>query len=175
MMEVTQVSDLDKMLGLLKEYTRLLRETCQRELERRTRIATLRVAAACIASLATLGAIGYLQYQNVPAVGSTISALAMCGALALFSVVVSLFTNRGTFSYDADQVAHTLQRLTEMTSQYSEHATRRISDKFELDLRLAEAEGVLKMYTKLFGYEHIDDRNNRTRHSTGRSRSQDAS
>jgi len=53
--------------------------------------------------------------------------------------------------FDAEQVAFTLFRLVQMASQYHEHAASEYSDKFELELRLTEAEGVLRMHRSIFG------------------------
>ncbi len=52
--------------------------------------------------------------------------------------------------YDVHQVASTVERLLRTASQYGEHATQALGDKFEFDIRLAEAEAALRVYRNVF-------------------------
>jgi hypothetical protein len=93
----TRPVDLPTILALLQEYTKTLREVCQRELDRSR-----------------------------------------------------IFKRRPT--RDEQELASTLARLTERASQYSEHAGKRLADgaKFEMDLKVTEAEAVFQTYQSVF-------------------------
>jgi hypothetical protein len=143
----TLPADLDKILSLLREYTVKLRDVCQRELDRRYRFTVIQVG-----TLLSAAAGGLVLFQLLkggePALKVEIGSAALVMA-ALLATAILLGSRR--YSYDAEEVAYTLARLIETALQFSEHASSRISDKFEFDLRVAEAEAVVRMYKKVFG------------------------
>ena len=163
-MEETLSKDLDKMLSLLKEYTVLLREICRQELDRRSRLNSIRSLLGVTAAGVTVFVfrLSPIDVSKLPDPGFWQSVSLGLAVLIGFGSVISLFKQSDKYTYDAYQVAFTLGKLTQMVSQYSEHATNRISDKFELDLRLAEAEGVLRMHRQVFDHSLWRSESSRT-------------
>ena len=147
--------DLNKLLELLREYTGKLRLVCEERMTDRWRL--MSVAAVMITVLITLAGVvmalalkGSSEMQTTePFILSTISAIG--GSVAVI-LAMMMFTTRRRFrtSFDARYLFGTVERLVRTSSQYSEHASQRLSDKFLFDLRLAEAEAVLQVYRELY-------------------------
>lgn len=154
MIAETPESDLDKLVSLLKEYTAMLSEDCERQLDRRVRFRLFRRAGGIVLGIVVI-VIGYYAHAQIPAPSLTQMLLFMMGfAIFFFSLFPSAVREKQKHAYHAGQVALTLRRLVSMASQYGEHATKRFSDKFELDLRLAEAESILRTYQEVFGHSY---------------------
>ena len=172
MQSETSPADLKKIMALLQEYTKTLRESCQRQLDRqyRTSLATLVVlviiclgigASILIDRVNQAGTGGSFTYSSLLLSIATalivfVYFVAMMGVMSsgfprVFRVIGRrLLPSRNRYSYDARRLIFTLRRLVEMASQFSEHANRKLGDKFEFDLRLAEAEAVLLMAEEVF-------------------------
>ncbi|HXP83675.1 MAG TPA: hypothetical protein VN841_03090 [Bryobacteraceae bacterium] len=139
----------DKILSLLQEYTKTLREARERELDRRYRCTVLQVG-----TLVFLAGGGLYLFQLSKDRAVSVADLYILGgaALALTGLVWSAIS-RGIkrYSYDAEEVAGALSDLIEMAYQLSEHASKRITNRFEFDLRLGEAKAVLRTHHDAFG------------------------
>jgi hypothetical protein len=144
--------ELTKILELLKEYTGKLRSICEEKTSDSFRLAQIGSLAGCVVGLALAVGIA-LAFKRVewPEFLLPVS-IAATGVIMVFSWIYVMISPSIRFSrsYDARQVAATIERLIRTASQYNEHANRRISDRFEFDLRLAEAEGALQRYQRLF-------------------------
>lgn len=150
------VQDLDKILLLMKEYGEKLRSiTDDYSTFRSRQLQTLAVMfIAIITGATTVYAYIFdrkeltyqLNDQLIPIMVATIGAV---GAFFVLSTTL-LARRRYRHSYDAHQIAATVERLIQMGSQYKEHASNRIGEKFEFELRLAEAEAALRLYQDVF-------------------------
>ncbi len=136
-------TDLNRLLDLVKEYTAKVRELCDREAERKYEGARAVALALLVAALA-----GFALW-----VGKTDLVFAELSVLGLGLGLV--FATLGALSAlyrqtdDARELIHTVERLIEIASQYREHAGKRIDDKFEFDLRLNEADAVMRTYDRI--------------------------
>lgn len=149
--------DFEKLSSLIREYTMKLRSTCEMRVKDRYRRNLMLLAL--VVGLTILFAVMYLLL-NPNWVGESSSFrdplfspfLTIALILSpIISISASLFLRSSfRYSYDAELVAATVERLVRMASQYNDHAKNRIGDQFELELRLSEAEATLKMYRKVF-------------------------
>lgn len=151
--------DIEKMMSLLAEYSVKLRTMCDgynKNLIRKSEISALSLIATImsVTIAVTVTAIG----PNVDLIkefdfNEKIAVYVFVG----IGIVVSLSAFAGTISntryraqYDMHQVAVTLEKIVRMSSQYGEHAIRKIGDRFEFEIRLAEAEASLRVYEQVF-------------------------
>ena len=142
------------MLSLIQEYAGKLRALCEGYVEERSRrqqilLLTLLTMTAMVVTFAA-GLSSFTRLKINPDVLSIV-----VGVMVTFvgAVVLTLFRSsavRSSRSYDTHQVASTVERLLRTASQYSEHASHTLGDKFEFDIRLAEAEAALRMYKDVF-------------------------
>lgn len=153
---VTSRNDIEKLMSLLREYTEKLRAICDEYSDVRMRRYQSMVIS--IVALAT-GALSFVSYAAKGSIFILNSEFAIPLLLGVIGVTFSLFftqfaaDSRSRFrgAYDAHQVASTVQRLIQTASQYNEHSSQKISDKFEFELRLSEADAALRIYEDLFG------------------------
>ncbi|NEO88733.1 MAG: hypothetical protein F6J87_31585 [Spirulina sp. SIO3F2] len=143
--------DLDRLLQLLSEYTAKLRKLCEERAERRNRL--MQSTALMTTAMVVLVTFFYEFIGRDKATDSQVKIIMIAGMSVpmVFAFTRALPGTRLTYGYDAKQVYVTVERLIKTASQYSEHSSRRLSDKFEFDLRLAEAEAAMHMYRELFG------------------------
>ncbi|MBM3502143.1 MAG: hypothetical protein FJX74_26115 [Armatimonadetes bacterium] len=80
------------------------------------------------------------------------------GAVGYLVADMCLYLGFRRAPFDAQQIAATVERLIRLCSQYGEHAAERVGDRFEFELRLAEAEGALRTYRELFRHEAVTGR-----------------
>jgi hypothetical protein len=71
-------------------------------------------------------------------------------AFPLLPLALSILRDRQQRTFDVHQVATTVEKLIRTASQYGDHSINRIGDKFEFDIRLAEAEASLRLYQEVF-------------------------
>ncbi|MFN7139670.1 MAG: hypothetical protein ACK4UN_10045 [Limisphaerales bacterium] len=141
-------NELRKLSSLLEEYTEKLRAICHeydRARERRVMLVSVTTFALAVAGAAL--AYFFLKTGLRADAIHYIAPAAILFAAAVFLLPIVFRVRR---SYDADQLAATVKRLIKLSSQYNEHAQKRIADRFEFELRLAEAEGVLETYHRMF-------------------------
>ncbi len=156
--EVKQATreDLDKIMQLLTEYTNKLRGICEEKEESRFR-RTQMLSMSMGVMMAVLMSIALLAMQDPFSLGfgtSTMPIIIMTAGIVLsvfFFLTTTMTSRRMQYSFQAKQIALTVEKLISLASQYSEHSTKNISDKFEFDLRVAEAEAALHMYKDIFG------------------------
>jgi hypothetical protein len=146
------IDDMVQLLDLIKEYTGKLRAVCEERVADKYRMWTM--ATMMVTVFVTLiGAVAALAFKGSELrteslLPITIAAIGTSMA-TMFGMTMVLSRQRNRTSFDARYLFTTVERLVMTASQYSEHASRRLSDKFMFDLRLAEAEAVLHMYKDL--------------------------
>lgn len=147
-------TELSHLLRLLTEYTAKLREICEERATGRYRLfQSTAVGGTAVATALYMFAALFTRNSKPTDSDFLLPAtIATVGAVVVVFIVLTASSSSTQFrhSYDAKQVASTVELLIKTLSQHSEHASRRISRKFEYDLRLAEAEAALQMYKVLF-------------------------
>ena len=141
-------AEFEKLIHLLKEYTVKLRDICEHRADSQYRM--VQALGISIAMIAALSSAVFLFFEKIG--NSHISFYIILPFLFLGFGVMLFASNRRRFrdSFDADRIAASVERLTRLASQYAEHSSYGISNRFELDLRIAEAEGTLRYYKRLF-------------------------
>ncbi|MFT8518986.1 hypothetical protein [Acetobacter syzygii] len=153
-MDPVSQKDMDKLMKLIEEYSDKLRSICDVYLtERRKRqqmvilLIFIAIPALYAASFSTLIFLNYLGGGHHNIIDLMIPFLVLSVSTP-FAIIIS---NRKTRNlYDAHQIALTVEKLLRTASQYGEHSIQTLGDKFEFDIRLAEAEAVLQFYQKTF-------------------------
>lgn len=148
------VRDAEKMLALIQEYAGKLRALCDDYMKEKSKRQQFVLTAATtffvMAMTFTFGVSSFTKLGlNSDMFGVSIAALSATTAL-MFLVFFRSSGSKLSRSYDMHQVATTVERLLRTASQYSEHASQSLGDKFEFDIRLAEAEAALRMYKDVF-------------------------
>ncbi|MCG3148537.1 MAG: hypothetical protein PCFJNLEI_01981 [Verrucomicrobiae bacterium] len=154
---IVGAEDLEKVVSLLREYTQKLRSLCEERATWRYR----RMQVGMTAGMAMMGLLAMVYIfkfsfsQASPVTEKLLPMLVPLIAMLLgtFVVAYTSFGRRFATGAEAEQVAATLERLVKLASQYGEHARFRIGDRFEYELRLAEAEGALKTFSRIFGIQ----------------------
>ncbi len=143
---------------LLQEYTTKLRDICDAKLQASFRaLVTASTGMGLVTVVAILLLLLGFTMLREPGPFSPISMavvsvfLGLLGVISYLVGVVRPRFSRHRLSFDADQVAATVRKLVKLCSQYSEHSSRQIAEKFEFDLRIAEAEAALRLYYEVFG------------------------
>ena len=165
-LEEATTEDLDKVMQLLTEYTDKLRAICEEKEESRFRrlqmmsmsMIVLMTVMASVMFL-VMGEIGSLTSRSYTA--PLMILVAGVTFAAFFFLTTTMSSRRMRYSFQAKQIALTVEKLISLASQYSEHSTRKISDKFEFDLRVAEAEAALHMYEEVFNRRDTTETNDR--------------
>jgi hypothetical protein len=140
------------MQELLKEYTNKLRLICESKSQDDFRGFLVNgITAAVIFIPLTYAVILFFREGT----NSLIAFAASVSVICILMVVIASYSShkRRRYTFDADQIASSLRRLIKLSSQYNEHAPSRISQKFEFEIRLAEAEASLRYYYKIFTKE----------------------
>ncbi len=141
--------ELNKLISLLQEYTNKLREVCEHREETRFRL----IKIAGIAGVLTAGMMSfllYVSYENPSIQMAATFAVIPTIAIVFLTMYLTMKRSRFGFSYDGDRIAASVERLVRLASQMNEHSKKSVSDTFELDLRIAEAEGALRYYQRVF-------------------------
>lgn len=154
--EYQQISRADtaKILALVQEYADKLRALCVAYADAKAkRQQVILLSATFIAIVMAISLLLVKFYIPVESINSSFLTL-MAGALATSISLIPLFLvgplARSRDLYDVHHVALTVERLLRTASQYSEHSTQALGDKFEFDIRLAEAEASLHVYRSVF-------------------------
>jgi len=143
--QVEAPTDLGKVMVLIQEYTGTLRDVCQRELDRRNNRAVALIVTSAFAVIAFAITFALTRTNEN---GVTLFAISV---IVLFVLLAAYLGSRfRLYSQDADELASVVRRLVEVASQFSEHASKRIADKYEFNLRLREADAVLRQYDAIF-------------------------
>lgn len=151
--------DLKKILSLLQEYTQKLKQICDKRMETRYKYIQLYLSIIIATILFTGAYFGSFLYyysdkQTIDeTLTSSIYVFFFVMTMLLIFIVIHLtviIRARQKDSFNADHLAVIVKRMIKTASQYSEHASKKLSFKFEFDLRLAEAEAALMLYEKAF-------------------------
>lgn len=151
-----QVSEKDtaKILALVQEYAEKLRALCVAYAEARAKrqqvILMSATFMAIIMAASLLVVKFYFPVENFNSTFLTAMAGVIGASISLFPLLLVGSLARSRDLYDVHHVALTVERLLRTASQYSEHATHALGDKFEFDIRLAEAEASLHVYRSVF-------------------------
>lgn len=140
-------ADFEKLTILLMEYTEKLRRVC--EAKSRARFRQLQLSAIIMSTFAALISFAFIFNEKSKILEITSIIPVAVSVMVCFYVFFQTYSRSGV-SFDAHHLAATVERLIRLASQYNEHASRRIGDRFELDLRIGEAEGALRLYQRLF-------------------------
>lgn len=164
--------DFERLQKFLEEYTTKLQQACElkaRDNDRQNRRSTLAILGAFINFVLIIGISILLGDVPVSSDYRTI-LFSMYSFLSLFVLFVlfmlrlwrnitsvkitdiifgnSLEERKKQIS--AQVLAKSLEKIIKLASQYSEHAMNHIGNKFEFDIRVAEAEATLQMYYDFF-------------------------
>lgn len=153
MTDYASQAELSQLLLLMREYTEKLKEVCDvyaTAKYRRLQIMLASVTLAVAMGIA-LWVAPVLLYIDVRQTYNQ-ALVAIIGSFAgLIFAGFSLFAPTSRRSvYDAHNLAAIVERLIKTASQYNEHAASRISNRFEFDLRLAEADAAVRVYQDVF-------------------------
>jgi hypothetical protein len=148
--EIASPEDLTKVLRLLQEYTTKLREICDEQASFRFRRLQLSSWFSGILSGAA-ALVAWLLSSRGDFIKSVPIAIAITGLLtAAIGAAYATFTassyDRSRRIHDGYQLAKTVEQLVKVISQYREHASYRLGDILEFDLRLSEAEAALRTF-----------------------------
>lgn len=143
-------ADLEKLMLLLREYTQKLRAMCE---DRATvQYRTFQMSAVAVGVLGAVMVTVAAFFEKDAKFEFLAKSFAPIGiVMALFFVILNVKSGRRSYmATEAEQVAATVERLVKLASQYAEHSSLRIGDRFEFELRLAEAEGALHTFRRIF-------------------------
>ncbi|PZN77066.1 MAG: hypothetical protein DM484_15315 [Candidatus Methylumidiphilus alinenensis] len=153
--------DLNKVMKLLNEYTDKLRAICEEhEVSRFRRLQMMSMSMIVLMSVVASSMLFALR-DHGPFSSFTLPLLVLVvgvTASSFFFLTTTMTSRRFRYSFQAKQIALTVQKLISLASQYSEHSASKISDKFEFDLRVAEAEAALHMYEEVFNRRESPER-----------------
>ena len=152
----TSTLDLDKIMRLLEEYTRKLRSICNKKVDQEKLSRTVSIVGLVV--FLGLWVSFMFAVRSLLQTSSTFWTLYSYISAAIM-VVITVLLAKDVFiprshlsqaSFDDEQIVATVRRLIQLASQYKEHASSRIGEQFEFELRLAEAEASLEMYYRVF-------------------------
>jgi len=147
--------DTAKIMSLVQEYADKLRALCLAYSDARARRQQLFLMSATFLSVIITSSLFFAKLIAPSAILDSSSfgfVVAMGAAIACAAPFLWLGPlTRSRDLYDVHQMAMTVERLLRTASQYSEHSTHALGDKFEFDIRLAEAEAALHVYRNVFG------------------------
>lgn len=160
--------DFEKLQQLLKEYTAKLRQVCDAKAKDNYRKDFIFNAGMFLGVIVFIGLGSSVIFRLEIPLATKINYLLPFSIIGMLLWTSSYFLfislkNIGFLlpiktptyresRFSAETLAISLEKIIKLASQYSEHAMSRMSDKFEIDLRLAEAEATLLMYHDLFKY-----------------------
>lgn len=143
--------ELDKLVRLLQEYTAKLREVCEHRAD--TRLRLIQIVGIMGAVMAGLMSVFIFSFEVQSSNLGTSMAIIPAVVIVFMTMYLTMMKSRFRYSFDADRIAASVERLVRLASQFNEHSGKSVSDKFELDLRIAEAEGALRYYQRIFQVE----------------------
>lgn len=148
-------SDTAKLMSLIQEYSDKLRALCVAYADTRAKRQQIVLASATlltvIAAVSAFSAKLFVPSADINSSAFSIIAALLGAGVAIIPLLWVAPQARARSLYDVHQVASTVERLLRTASQYSEHAAQTLGDKFEFDIRLAEAEAALHVYRNVFG------------------------
>lgn len=149
------LEEMDKMLILLQEYTVKLREQCEKQaarvsLERQFDYLLFIIAGGSFTITLLLSFNNPTDLSNSP--GLLVAPLLFITTSLVYLFKKFIFVFPGIkFKFELEQLVIAVESLTRIVSQFGEHSSKSISSRFEMGLRLSEAEATLKLYKELFG------------------------
>lgn len=156
MPDYVEGTEIERLLPLLTEYTSKLRDACEERLgQRRARKRYLWLFLST-----ALGLVGFtLQFNLVADISKnylqvTGSVLVAFAAITFFVSVYFPWLGFGPrdVRHEASELAAVVERLVRIVSQYSEHSPVSTGGRLEFEVRLVEAESVLRLYQVAFGF-----------------------
>lgn len=173
--KLTGQDDVDRLMELLKEYSEKLKQisydSARDKQKRMTRIVLALIVLFFSSFLIvilyifltpefiysytlipTLNVPSGGEYNNGP-INPVIFAFFLSPVLVSVTWLildVVFINSEGLAALEAREYASIVIRLVASSSQYSEHSTKRLSNKFEFDLRLGEADAAIQMYKTQF-------------------------
>lgn len=146
--------DMSGVLLLMKEYTEKLRTVCDSYAAVRYRKIQLFVIF-CIFVTSAMYFYFYLDNSDMLFVNKVnyenLGVLVFGASVPLLFALLAIFTPTSRRSvYDAHNLASIVERLIRTVSQYNEHSNLGMLNRFEVDLRIAEADAAIKIYYDVF-------------------------
>jgi len=142
--------ELSKVMGLLREYAEKLRLLCEDRIKFKHR-QVLIIVLGTLSGVMTILTVTLIMNstRGESDAKDAIPLMALLAGLVVIPPIFVLIRDR-TKPYAVHQVAATVERMIRMASQYGEHAMQSVGDRFEFDIRLAEAEASLRLYEEVF-------------------------
>jgi hypothetical protein len=158
--------DRDKLISLLEEYSAKLIKKCDLVGRNRRILNFILISSAIVFFIGITVAVAC--YSILPPYWSS-SLLALWiafwivaifftdflfGILSVFFDLISASKNKGVIdssTHEAHSLAHRLEKLVGIASEFYEHIEKKEISKIELDLKIAEAESVLNYYDSIVG------------------------
>lgn len=142
--------EISQTIPLLKEYTQKLNSSVEGWMILERRIQRARIIVILTVSVSGMFLLGFYNLLNDFSLGNF---LVMPSLIVLLCLVVYWWVATETqhskelHHIRMIQLAFSLESLVRTISQYYEHASQRLDQRFELDLRLAEAESAVKAFS----------------------------
>jgi hypothetical protein len=151
--------DRDKLISLLEEYSLKLRKKCD-YIDKSLLIFKAFLFSIAIVSTITFVFIITLHKKiNYPA-SDFIFVVSFLAFLASSIALISLYKDDNELkrkniinfrNHEAHAIAHRLNKLVGIASEFYEHVEKKKISKIELDLKISEAESVLNYYDSIVG------------------------
>jgi hypothetical protein len=157
--------DRDKLISLLEEYSAKLRKKCD-YIDKNFRIFkaflfSVTSSIAIISAVTCISLFAYYSYKEIDSptyafiyVVSCLSFLFSSIALAYLWIYDNKLRRKNTITprnYETHALAHRLNKLVGIASEFYEHVEKKAISKIELDLKISEAESVLNYYDSIVG------------------------
>jgi len=148
--------ELFNSIALLKEYTNKLRKLCYSKMTADSKVKIFiftisliffSITAWFIEPQLSYGSTKIMENNKIMA-PLFISFFGVAAFIIFIKIATQLSSNKSKL--EADELASILSRLIKMCSQYQEHSSYKLGLDMEFNLRLAEAESILSMYTMIF-------------------------
>jgi hypothetical protein len=159
------LDDTERFLGLIKEYTEKLKELISEYSQDRQRLINSFLIAFTL-TVSVLSAIYAWYISGSLSRSLETDRIFLPLFVSIYAVLVAGFggayfnhlTKRRRRSHNAREFASIIERLINTASQYNDHSDKLGVYKFELELRLAEAEATLETYERVFRPDRIGER-----------------
>lgn len=151
------LEDSERLLLLLKEYTEKLKIVIYEHRSVKQKQKSLSSLFALLS--VTLVPFLYFFYTRIKDNNWPLeSVILTLTIIPIFSMAFGYYQNtvRKTDRYDIYVIAKVLERLVRTASSLFENLPTRITNRFEYDIRLAEAEAALKIYRDQFGDQYYE-------------------
>jgi hypothetical protein len=152
--------DRDKLISLLEEYSLKLRKKCDYIDKSLRALKTFLFFAAVIFMITFVIALSYVQRIGsstsfaISFVSIMASAVSWVALVALYADDDNVLRGKSIINsrnHEAHALAHRLNKLVGIASEFYEHVEKKAISKIELDLKISEAESVLDYYDSIVG------------------------